>query len=126
MIFGFGDEMDEIYKKIEELNDNRFFEHIKSFQYFKTTKYRELLSFLNSGDYQVCIYGHSCGLSDRVMLNEIFEHENCKSIKIYFYNENDFTTKTMEISRHFNSNQLMRKKLVNKNNNCLIPQIQKN
>lgn len=123
IIFGFGDEMDSIYKEIEELNDNRFFKHIKSFQYFKKPNLRQLLTFINSGDFQVCIYGHSCGLSDRVMLNEIFEHENCKSIKIYYYSDEDFTTKTMEISRHFNSNQVMRKKIVDKNLDCLIPQL---
>lgn len=122
IIFGFGDEMDSIYKQIEELNDNRYFEHIKSFHYFKTPNQRRLQTFLNSGFYQVCIYGHSCGLSDRVMLNEIFEHENCKSIKIYYYNDDDFTTKTMEISRHFNSNKEMRKKIVDKSIDCLIPQ----
>lgn len=123
IIFGFGDEMDSIYKQIEELNDNRYFKHIKSFHYFKTPNQRELQTFLNSDYYQVCIYGHSCGLSDRVMLNEIFEHENCKSIKIYYYNDDDFTTKTMEISRHFNSNKEMRKKIVDKDVDCLIPQI---
>lgn len=123
IIFGFGDEMDSIYKEIEELNDNRFFKHIKSFQYFKKPNLRQLLTFINSGDFQVCIYGHSCGLSDRVMLNEIFEHENCKSIKIYYYNDEDFTTKTMEISRHFNSNQVMRNKIVDKSIDCLIPQL---
>lgn len=126
IIFGFGDEMDSIYKEIEELNDNRFFKHIKSFHYFKRPNLRQLLTFLNSGDFQVCIYGHSCGLSDRVMLNEIFEHENCKSIKIYYYNDEDFTTKTMEISRHFKSNQVMRKKIVDKSIECLIPQIKSN
>jgi hypothetical protein len=125
IIFGFGDEMDSIYKQIEELNDNRYFEHIKSFHYFKTPNQRKLQTFLNSGFYQVCIYGHSCGLSDRVMLNEIFEHENCKSIKIYYYNDDDFTTKTMEISRHFKSNKEMRKKIVDKSIACLIPQINK-
>lgn len=123
IIFGFGDEMDKFYKEIEELNDNEFFKHIKSFHYFKTPNQRQLQTFLNSGLYQVCVYGHSCGLSDRVMLNEIFEHENCKSIKIYYYNDEDFTTKTMEISRHFNSNQLMRKKIVNRSKDCLIPQV---
>lgn len=123
IIFGFGDEMDKFYKEIEELNDNEFFKHIKSFHYFKTSNQRNLQTFLNSGLYQVCVYGHSCGLSDRVMLNEIFEHENCKSIKIYYYNDEDFTTKTMEISRHFNSNQLMRKKIVNKSQDCKIPQV---
>lgn len=122
IIFGFGDEMDSIYKQIEELNDNRYFKHIKSFHYFKTPNQRELQAFLNSDYYQVCIYGHSCGISDRVMLNEIFEHENCKSIKIYYYNDDDFTTKTMEISRHFNSNKEMRKKIVDKSIDCLIPQ----
>lgn len=123
IIFGFGDEMDKFYKEIEELNDNELFKHIKSFHYFKTPNQRQLQTFLNSGLYQVCVYGHSCGLSDRVMLNEIFEHENCKSIKIYYYNDEDFTTKTMEISRHFNSNQLMRKKIVNRSKDCLIPQV---
>jgi hypothetical protein len=123
IIFGFGDEMDKIYKEIEELNENSFFKHIKSFHYFKSPNQRELQRFLNSGLYQVCIYGHSCGLSDRVMLNEIFEHENCKSIKIYYYSDEDFVNKTMEISRHFNSNQVMRKKIVDKSKDCLIPQI---
>ena len=127
IIFGFGDEMDKDYKNIENLNDNMYFEHIKSFNYFKNNNYRNLLSYLDSNDYQVCIYGHSCGLSDRVMLNEIFEHDNCKSIKIYFYEnengENDFTNKTMEISRHFNSNKLMRRKIVDFNPTNKIPQL---
>lgn len=127
IIFGYGDEMDLDYKKIEELKDNRYFENIKSFKYMKNNNYRALMRFLASGNYQVCVYGHSCGLSDRVMLNEIFEHENCKSIKIYFYEkevgDNDFTIKTMEISRHFNSNKLMRKKIVEFNPNNKIPQI---
>jgi hypothetical protein len=125
IIFGVGDEMDEFYKKIEELNDNKYFKFIKSFQYFKSNKYRELLRFLNSSYYQVCIYGHSCGLSDRIMLNEIFEHKNCKSIKIYYYNNDDFTTKTMNISRHFNSNKEMREKIVNFNPKDIIPQLKK-
>jgi hypothetical protein len=126
IIFGFGDEMDDSYKKIEEFDDKRFFTYIKSFQYFQNSNYRNLLRFLNSEDFQVCIYGHSCGLSDRVMLNEIFEHENCRSIKIYFYKDkggnNDFTTKTMNISRHFNSNKLMRQKIVEFNPENEMPQ----
>ncbi len=129
IIFGFGDEMDESYQKMETINDNRFFEYIKSFKYFSNPNYRNLLRFLNSAPYQVCIYGHSCGLSDRIMLNEIFEHRHCKSIKIYFYEDaqghNDFITKTMDISRHFNSNQLMREKIVAFDAANKIPQVKK-
>lgn len=122
IVFGYGDEMDKDYKGIEDLNDNRFFENIKSFKYNKAYEYRDLLRFLNSGEYQVVIYGHSCGLSDRLLLNEVFEHDNCKSIKIYYYDEAEFTTKTMDISRHFNSNQLMRQKIVEFNEENNIPQ----
>ncbi|MBL7560900.1 hypothetical protein JAO71_13920 [Olleya sp. YSTF-M6] len=122
LVFGYGDEMNEEYKKIEELNDNEFFKGIKSFKYAENGRYRDLLRFLNSEDYQVVIYGHSCGLSDRVMLNEIFEHENCKSIKIHYYNKNEFVNKTMDISRHFTNNQMMRKKIVEFNEDDIMPQ----
>ncbi len=123
MIFGYGDEMDNKYEEIQDLNNNLYLENIKSFQYFRSPNYRNLLRFLNSREYQVCIYGHSCGLSDRVMLNEIFENENCKSIKVYYYkDQNDFNNKTMEISRHFKDNNSMRKKIVNFNPNDIIPQ----
>jgi hypothetical protein len=126
IIFGYGDEMDENYQQIQDLNNNLYLENIKSFQYFRSPNYRELLRFVNSNEYQVCIYGHSCGLSDRVMLNEIFENKNCKSIKVYYYkDENDYTNKTMEISRHFKDNNSMRKKIVNFNYKDIIPQLEK-
>ena len=52
--------------------------------------------------------GHSCGLSDRILLNSIFEHNNCNKIQIFYYQKNkdytDYFEKTQEISRHFKSN----------------------
>lgn len=124
IIFGYGDEMDSFYTQIQDLNDNEYLKNIKSFQYFQSQNYRNLLRFVNSNEYQVCIYGHSCGLSDRVMLNEIFENDNCKSIKIYYYkNEKDYVNKTMEISRHFKDNNLMRQKIVNFKKEDIIPQL---
>lgn len=126
MVFGFGDETDKNYEKIEDLNENVFFEHIKSFKYSQTSNYQHLTRFLDSANYQVFIYGHSCGLSDRTMLKEIFEHENCKSIKVFYYKKpdgtDDFLEKTMEISRHFSDKALMRRKVVNKEFSSPIPQ----
>ena len=116
IIFGFGDEYDKDYKDFEDKKNNSLFEHIKSFGYFKTKNYHNLIRFLDSDDYQVYIVGHSCGLSDRTMLKEIFENEKCKSIKIFYHQRNDGTNdyreKTMEISRHFEDKGLMRKKIV--------------
>lgn len=126
IIFGFGDEYDESYKEIEKKKDNQFFEHIKSFKYLNTPNYHNLLRFLEADNFQVFIYGHSCGLSDKTMLKQIFEHENCKSIKIFYYKNkegrDDFEQKTMEISRHFDNKGLMRKLIINKDFSEAIPQ----
>jgi hypothetical protein len=62
--------------------------------------------------------GHSCGISDRTLLNTIFEHDNCKSIKIYYYykRENgidDYSDKVRNISRILTTNSSIIK-IINK------------
>jgi len=126
LIFGFGDELDEDYKKIETDNRKGFLNFIKSFWYFKTSNYHDLIRFIDSDMFQVYILGHSCGLSDRTMLNMIFEHNNCKSIKIFYHGDhlsNNFTALTQEISRHFNDKGAMRKKIVPLNKCRAMPQV---
>lgn len=126
MVFGFGDELDETYKKIEDHKEKGLFKHIKSFWYFKTRNYHELIRYIESGQYQVYILGHSCGLSDRTMLNLIFEHDNCMSIKIYYHKSdeqnNDFTDRTEEISRHFKNKSKMRERIVSFEDSQIMPQ----
>ena len=115
VIFGFGDEIDGYYKKIEEANINDLLNNFKSFWYFKTDNYQSLLRFIDSDIFDVEILGHSCGLSDRVLLNNVFQHENCQSIKIHYHKRetgNDFFSKTQEISRHFRDKAKMRKVIV--------------
>src|SRR5690606_18117762 len=91
IIFGFGDEYDKSYGEFENFKNKELFRHIKSFGYFKTSNYHDLIRFLGEGDFQVYILGHSCGLSDRTMLKQVFENENCKSIKIFYHQLNDNT-----------------------------------
>jgi len=105
VIFGYGDEMDPAYSKIEQLNQNAFLDNIKSFGYFRTNNYQSLTQFLNS-PFEVFILGHSCGISDRILLNSIFDRDdnNCRSIRILHYiksGKDDYFVKTQEISRHF-------------------------
>lgn len=118
IIFGFGDEIDEDYKTIENLDDNRYLENIKSIKYLETDNYKNLLEFLNSSEYQVFIFGHSCGISDRTLLNTIFEHKNCVSIKPFYHrineNQDNFSDIVRNISRNFNNKAVMRDKVVNK------------
>jgi hypothetical protein len=125
-IFGFGDELDKRYLEFEDEKNNELFKHIKSFEYLKTKNYSLLTRFVESEDFQVHIYGHSCGLSDRTMLNQIFEHENCKSIKIFYHkideDKNDYTEKTYEMSRHFKDKGMMRKKVISFDRSSEMPQ----
>ena len=124
--FGFGDEMDDDYKVIEKKDDNEYLRNIKSFQYLQTSNYKKMLSFMESAHFQVYIMGHSCGLSDRILLNKIFEHNNCRSIKVFYYkkgNSDNYTEIVQNISRHFNKKEMMRERIVNKTLCEPLPQI---
>lgn len=118
VIFGYGDELDEDYKKIQNLNDNEYLKNVKSIRYMESDNYRKVLQFIESAPYQICIMGHSCGNSDRTLLNTLFEHKNCISIKPYFYEKEDGTNNYLElvqnISRNFTDMKLMRDRVVNK------------
>jgi hypothetical protein len=125
IIFGFGDELDENYLKLELDKAKGLFEYIKSFWYFKTSNYYNLIRFIDSSDFQVYVVGHSCGLSDRTMLNMIFENERCRSIKIFYHGtkeDNNYTALTQEISRHFKDKRLMRRRIVSLDRSSAMPQ----
>ncbi|AXG69319.1 bacteriophage abortive infection AbiH [Kordia sp. SMS9] len=127
IVFGFGDEMDEDYKLIEDMDDNEYLRYFKSFQYSQNSNYKDILRYINSEKFQVIIMGHSCGLSDRVLLNTIFEHDNCRSIKVFYYQNGEYDNYTeivQNISRHFNDKKLMRTKIVEKTLCEPMPQIQ--
>mgnify|MGYP003444744556 FL=1 len=115
VIFGYGDELDKKYKEIEELNDNEYLEKVKSVKYLERNNYRKMQAFIESEPFQVYVMGHSCGNSDRTLLNTIFEHENCVSIKPFYYaykdkegNDRDnYTEIVRNITRNFNDKQLL-------------------
>ena len=118
VIFGYGDELDEDYKRIEKLQNNDFLENIKSVCYYETGNYRNLLGFIESEPYQVFIMGHSCGNSDRTLLNTLFEHRNCISVKVYYHQfeegGDNYDQLICNLSRNFNDRATMRDKIVNK------------
>lgn len=120
IIFGYGDELDVRYTELQELGNNDCLKNIKSIRYLEAQNYRNLLSFIESEPFQVLIMGHSCGNSDRTLLNTIFEHKNCVSIKPYYYITdkekctNNYRKLAQNISRNFTNMKLMRDRVVNK------------
>ncbi|MCE5320110.1 MAG: bacteriophage abortive infection AbiH family protein [Bacteroidales bacterium] len=119
IIFGYGDESDKRYSELEECGDNDILTNFKSFEYFQGKQYSALAELLEKQKYNVHIMGHSCGVSDRVLLKELFCTDNCQKIQIYYHRKedgsNDYKDKTMNISRIFPLDQKaeMRKKIVN-------------
>lgn len=118
IIFGYGDELAEDYRQIENLNDNEYLKNVKSIRYLETDNYRKMLSFIESEPYQIFIMGHSCGNSDRTLLNTLFEHKNCVSIKPFFHQRedgsNNYNEIVQNISRNFTNKAAMRERVVNK------------
>lgn len=118
IIFGFGDEIDEDYNEIENLDDNRYLENIKSTRYHETDNYKKLLGYIDSDYFQIFIFGHSCGLSDRTLLSTLFNHYNCVSIKPFYHKKengtDNYSDLVRNISRHFKNKALLRDKVVNK------------
>ncbi len=59
IIFGYGDEVDKKYAEIEDLNENEFLKHIKSFDYFKTSIILEIYLKLYQvrDDFEVFVLG---------------------------------------------------------------------
>ena len=127
VIFGFGDEHDKNYEVFESSRSREVFKNIKSVHYFKYKNYKRLKSFIDSDDYEVYIIGHSCGVSDRTLFNEIFEHKSCKSIRIFHYKSDskttDFFEKSIELMRHFKDKVVMRNKIEPFYDGDVIPQL---
>jgi len=118
IIFGYGDELDDKYEKLKALNNNECLRNIKSIKYLESDNYRKVLEFIESAPFQVMIMGHSCGNSDRTLLNTLFEHKNCISIKPYYHQKADGSDNYLDIiqniSRNFTDMKLMRDRVVNK------------
>lgn len=130
IIFGYGDDHHEDYLKLEESGNDELLKHQKSMLYPRTDNYARMEYFLESSveqGFEVLILGHSCGLSDRTLLRTIFEHDNCKKIHIAFYKDvNDFDSKVIAISRHFNDKTKMRSRIAPFNEALRIPQFKAN
>lgn len=124
IIFGYGDEKHPNYNGIlnsPKLNNN-YLSNVKHYKYLQTKNYDKLIAFLDSNSFDVQIFGHSCGNSDRTLLNEIFEHNNLinKGVHIFLRGDKDemgqrqcYNDITIQLSRVLNKSSDVRKKVKN-------------
>jgi hypothetical protein len=100
MIFGYGDELAKQYDEIQELDDNRYLEYVKSIKYSLTDNYSDLWSAIKESPYHIYLFGLSCGNSDRTLLNELFEDPHCEKIKIFYWKKPDMSDDFLEIYKN--------------------------
>lgn len=116
IIFGYGDDTDPVFKELEKTGEDEYLKHLKSFQYPLSKNYLELMDYIHYDQFEVIIAGHSLGISDRVLLKTIFEHDNCKAIRILHRGRHDeekrIQNKYMALARHFDNKMIMRNKIV--------------
>ena len=111
MIFGYAAIEDEINKLLAQ-NNNEFLRNIKKHLYKRTKNERILNDFLTprkkpvtgvprfEQDVNVFILGHSCGLSDNLILSEIFNSESIHFIKTFYYeNYENYSDTQINIDR---------------------------
>lgn len=129
IIFGWGNDKDGDYIEIKDLRDDDFLINFKTHHYLKNNNYQLIHHSLIrvKEKFNVHVLGHSLGLTDKSLLKEIFESDNCEKIFLYLRSdkydskpvvnrqidvENEFTKLTMAISRIIDD-QMARVKVVN-------------
>ena len=126
ILFGYGDELDDDFHELLETNNNELLMNNKSIRVLENDNYRKLLRFIYSDPYQILILGLSCGKSDRTLLNTIFEHNNCFSIKPYYHRKSDGSDNYLEIiqniTRCFTDAKMVRDRVVSKERCSPLPQ----
>jgi hypothetical protein len=96
MIFGYAANHEESRNLLSKVN-NEYLKNIKKQLYKRTNNKDKLNNFLGSNEkvYQdydktdVFILGHSCGLSDSLILSEIFNHSSIYSIKTFYHEKHE-------------------------------------
>ncbi|CAL2082536.1 conserved hypothetical protein [Tenacibaculum dicentrarchi] len=91
IIFGYGDDTDEMYQKMKASKNNSFLKYFKTFDYLKSKNYRKVLNQLATFDkYDVLVIGHSLGGTDKTILKTILDDDSCENIELL--KRSDFDT----------------------------------
>ncbi len=133
IVFGYGDDSDTKYTSYLRNTNNSFLRNLKRQQYNLAPSYQNLKDYLNrfrntlpihQDEIEIYCIGHSLGLSDRTLLNEVFEQKLVKRIKLFYYKDREgYRELNNNISRIVSKNTL-NNKVVNFPSSKKIPQIE--
>jgi len=123
MIFGYAANDAENASLIDK-NDSEFLRNIKRFAYNKTRNESRLKEYLEKRTkIHVNILGHSIGISDNLILEQILNHKNVQSIRIFYYENYDSYFHSQTNMYRIMRNNDNFKKLINFQDSIRMPQI---
>jgi hypothetical protein len=82
-LFGYGNTKNKDYNSLKDERNKEYSKNLKDNYYSNKNNRIELFDWIKDSKYEIKIIGHSCGESDRTILNRLLSHNNCLSIKIY-------------------------------------------
>lgn len=124
IVFGYAADDNEVAQLLDK-GSNDFLINIKRHQYKKSNQEKRVKEYLDkTEDINIFIIGHSCGVSDKLILNQILNHPNIITINILYYeNYNSFYNSHINIYRISNRNNQSYDKIINFIDSHRIPQI---
>jgi hypothetical protein len=122
IIFGFAAD-DAESRKLVQKDDKEFMRNIKKHCYKRTNNQDKLITYLEKTEnIDVLIFGHSSGISDKLILNQIFNHKNIKTLRaFYFDNHEKYFETQVNIDRIMNNDSHFTK-LINFDDSFKMPQ----
>lgn len=121
IIFGYGDDTDENYKKMKDSKEKEYLRNFKTFNYLVSTNNRKVLNELSVKDnYDVLVIGHSLDTTDKTILKKILDTNKCDYIELLKRSdlENEEEKKEAHFELHanlariFDSESDLREKLI--------------
>lgn len=101
IIFGYAAN-DEEAKVLSDKNDEYLMRNIKKLRYLLTDNETNFKAALGASNHNIDVYilGHSCGLSDRLILHELFTDKRVNNITpLYYGNRDSFLKSVININR---------------------------
>jgi hypothetical protein len=109
VIFGFGHVESPEYNKLKNSGSDEALMGLKLFRYKDRNQYSKFVNFIESGEFEVIVLGHSCGSSDGTTLKKLFESPLCKRITLCHIGIDEHRKKQMAIARHCDTDSALDK-----------------
>jgi hypothetical protein len=124
MIFGYA-ASDSEARELSGRKEKEYLRNVKKICYKRSNETAKFKRFLKIGSgLKVFIFGHSCGESDKLILNQILNNERVNEIRLFFYEDYEhYFEQAVSIDRIMKDDENFNNKVINQRDSHRMPQI---